>query len=112
MSLTQSQIDEFHRKGFLIGPRVLDDDAVERMPVRLDAPDVLPSRFDAQHGLFSLLRLSAAELALLREEHGIFIGPQGRINVSSLNEANVDYFCSCLSAALATGNTARSLLAG
>ncbi len=43
-----------------------------------------------QHGMFSRLPLSTAQVDQLREEHGIYMVGDGRINVAGLPEGNMD----------------------
>lgn len=45
-----------------------------------------------QTGMFSLLDLSPAELAVLREQHSIYIVDSGRINVAGINAGNIEVF--------------------
>ncbi|MGI9246416.1 MAG: aromatic amino acid transaminase [Steroidobacteraceae bacterium] len=42
-------------------------------------------------GMFSLLGLDAAQLGLLRDQHHIYVPPDGRMNVAGISELNVDY---------------------
>lgn len=42
------------------------------------------------HGMFSMLPLSASDVLGLREEAGIFVAPDGRINISGLSPAPID----------------------
>jgi aspartate aminotransferase len=42
-------------------------------------------------GMFSLLGLSDAAIARLRDEHHIYVPPDGRMNVAGISESNVDY---------------------
>ncbi|SDQ81416.1 aromatic amino acid transaminase [Pseudoxanthomonas sp. CF125] len=51
-----------------------------------------------QRGMFAMLPLSADEVRVLRERHGIYIDVSGRINVAGLNEANFAKFASALTA--------------
>jgi aspartate aminotransferase len=44
-----------------------------------------------QRGMFSLLGLPEADIARLREEHHIYMPPDGRVNVAGISDANVDY---------------------
>jgi aspartate/tyrosine/aromatic aminotransferase len=43
-----------------------------------------------QRGMFSLLGITQAQVASLREEHGIYLVGSGRINVAGLSTANLD----------------------
>jgi aspartate aminotransferase len=42
-------------------------------------------------GMFSLLGLSEAGIAELRDKHHVYVPPDGRMNVAGINETNVDY---------------------
>lgn len=52
----------------------------------------------SQHGLFSVLPLSAAQIATLRADHGIYMAGSGRINIAGLTTANIDTFIAALRA--------------
>ncbi|KQV56561.1 MULTISPECIES: amino acid aminotransferase [unclassified Caulobacter] len=53
-----------------------------------------------QHGLFGLLPLSSAQVARLREEHGIYMAGSGRINLAGLTVGNIDTFARAFEACL------------
>jgi aspartate aminotransferase len=42
-------------------------------------------------GMFSVLDLDATAIQRLREEHHLYMPPDGRINVAGISDANVDY---------------------
>ncbi len=44
-----------------------------------------------QRGMFSLLGLDAAGIARLRDEHHVYVPPDGRMNVAGISDGNVDY---------------------
>lgn len=44
-----------------------------------------------QRGMFSLLGLTAAGIARLRDEYRVYVPPDGRMNVAGISDANVDY---------------------
>ena len=44
-----------------------------------------------QRGMFSLLGLADGQLHALREQHHIYMPPDGRMNVAGISELNVDY---------------------
>jgi aspartate/tyrosine/aromatic aminotransferase len=44
-----------------------------------------------QRGMFSLLGLDAAGIARLRDEHHVYVPPDGRMNVAGISDRNVDY---------------------
>lgn len=43
-----------------------------------------------QRGMFSRLPLSSAQVAAAREQHHIYMAPDGRINIAGISPANVD----------------------
>jgi aromatic-amino-acid transaminase len=45
-----------------------------------------------QNGLFSILPLSAEQIAALRDKHGVYMAGSGRINVAGLTMGNIDQF--------------------
>ena len=49
-----------------------------------------------QTGLFMLLPLSLASVASLREDHSIYMAPNGRINISGLSDRNFDRFTAAI----------------
>ena len=53
-----------------------------------------------QHGLFALLPLSPAQVARLREAHGIYMAGSGRINLAGLTVTNIDTFARAFQACL------------
>ena len=50
--------------------------------------------------LFGLLPLSPAQVAQLREDHGIYMAGSGRINLAGLTASNIDTFARALNACL------------
>ena len=56
-----------------------------------------------QRGMFSLLGLPEAKIARLRDEHHIYMPPDGRMNVAGISEANVDYVADAVAGLLACG---------
>ena len=59
------------------------------------------SRYDfllRHRGMFSLIGTSAQQAQRLRQEHGIYIVADGRINVAGLNEAQIEPFVAALMA--------------
>lgn len=52
----------------------------------------------AQKGMFSTLPLSEAQVAALREQHGIYMTDAARINVAGLREADIPRFVEALRA--------------
>ncbi len=66
----------------------------------------IPGDFSAiatQRGMFALLGLTVAQVARLRDEHGVYVVGKGRINVAGFTSANLDPFADRLAAVLATG---------
>lgn len=53
-----------------------------------------------QHGLFALLPLSPAQVARLREDHGIYMAGSGRINLAGLTVQNIETFARAYEACL------------
>ena len=51
-----------------------------------------------QHGLFSVLPLSPAQILTLRETHGIYMAGSGRVNIAGLTAGNIDKFIANLAA--------------
>ena len=58
-------------------------------------------RLAAQHGFFSSLALAPADIARLRDDHGVYVVPSGRINIAGLREEQVGAFVAALRAVLA-----------
>jgi aspartate aminotransferase len=54
-----------------------------------------------QRGMFSLLGLPEAGIARLRDEHHIYMPPDGRVNVAGISEANVDYVADAVAGLMA-----------
>lgn len=54
-----------------------------------------------QRGMFSLLGLPQADIARLRDEHHIYMPPDGRVNVAGISHANVDYVAEAVANLLA-----------
>lgn len=49
-----------------------------------------------QRGLFAMLPISAAAIATLREQHGIYMADSGRINTAGLSEQTITPFAAAL----------------
>lgn len=62
------------------------------------APSLAP--LAGQHGLFALLPLSPAQVATLRERHGVYMAGSGRINLAGLTADTVDVFARAYEACL------------
>lgn len=54
-----------------------------------------------QRGLFSFSGLTKEQVDILREKHSIYIVGSGRINVSGINESNVERLCRAIAEVLA-----------
>lgn len=72
---------------------------VEIMRGRINKLRTLVAETDArlaylghQHGMFSLLPLSKAQVATLKADFGIYMAASGRVNVAGFTEANIPYF--------------------
>jgi aromatic-amino-acid transaminase len=64
--------------------------------VRLAAAHPALAALAGQHGMFSTLPLSVAEVSRLREERAIYMPSSGRINVAGLNPETVPAFVDAL----------------
>jgi aspartate aminotransferase len=53
-----------------------------------------------QRGMFSLLGLDAAGIARLRDEHHVYVPPDGRMNVAGISGGNVDYVAAAVAGLL------------
>ncbi len=54
-----------------------------------------------QRGMFSLLGLPQADIARLRDEHHVYMPPDGRVNVAGISDANVDYVADAIASLVA-----------
>lgn len=61
-----------------------------------DVPGLNLAALANQNGLFAVLPLSKAQIASLREDHGIYMAGSGRINVAGLHEGNTPKFIAAL----------------
>ncbi|SEK08536.1 amino acid aminotransferase [Paraburkholderia diazotrophica] len=57
--------------------------------LRGNVPDALLARYLEQRGMFTYTGLSAEQVDLLRERHGVYLIRSGRMCVAALNEKNV-----------------------
>ena len=55
-----------------------------------------------QRGMFSRLALTPAMVETLRDQHHVYVAPDGRINIAGVSAANVDHVASALAAVMAT----------
>ncbi len=55
-----------------------------------------------QRGMFALLGLTLAQVARLRDQHGVYVVGKGRINVAGFTSANLDPFADALAAVIAS----------
>jgi aspartate/tyrosine/aromatic aminotransferase len=53
-----------------------------------------------QRGMFALLGLSAAQVARLRDEFGVYVVGKGRINVAGLTPANLPHVVASVKAVI------------
>lgn len=51
---------------------------------------------EGQHGMFSLLPLSEAQVLKMREAHGVYMASSGRFNICGVNAGNVGHLCEAL----------------
>jgi aromatic-amino-acid transaminase len=51
--------------------------------------------------MFSLLGLAEADIARLRDQHHVYVPPDGRMNVAGISDANVDYVADAVATLLA-----------
>lgn len=58
-----------------------------------------------QRGLFSMLDLTPAAVARLREDHHIYMAGNGRVNIGGLRHDNIDYVARAVATVLATVQT-------
>jgi aromatic-amino-acid transaminase len=61
------------------------------------------TRFDfieRHRGMFSLMGLSVDQVARLREEFGIYMVGDSRINIAGLNKDQIDYFSSSIASVI------------
>jgi aspartate/tyrosine/aromatic aminotransferase len=54
-----------------------------------------------QRGMFALMGLTTAQVAQLRDEHGVYVVGKGRINVAGFTPDNLDPFADALAAVVA-----------
>lgn len=64
------------------------------MGKRLDWPSL--HKCDFQHGMFLYTGLSTSEVDSLREKYSVYLVQDGRLSLSGLNDANMDYVCDAL----------------
>ena len=62
----------------------------------LASADSRLSNIAAQRGMFAMLPLSPAAIAALREDHGIYMAPNGRINIAGLRTDTIPVFAEAL----------------
>ncbi len=58
------------------------------------------SFIEQQHGMFSYLGISPAQVKTLKEEYSIYMLGSSRINVAGINANNIDYFTSSIESVL------------
>lgn len=72
--------------------------------LRLQLPAHWP-QLASQQGLFSYLDLSNTQLAQLAQQHGVYLGAGGRINISGLNAGNLTKVVTAISEVAGTQNS-------
>jgi len=60
------------------------------------AVDMTP--LGGQHGLFSIIPLTAEQILAMRADHGVYMAGSGRINVAGLTLGNIDRFIAAVAA--------------
>ena len=70
----------------------------ERLAAAGNAGSIDLTPLGQQHGLFSVLPLSPAQILTLRETHGIYMAGSGRVNIAGLTAGNIDKFIADLAA--------------
>jgi aromatic-amino-acid transaminase len=73
---------------------------IRQLRARLAAFDPRLSYIGGQHGMFSMLPLTAEQVLKLRKDHGIYMAGSGRFNVVGLSDDNVDGFAAAVVAQL------------
>lgn len=66
-------------------------------------PDLDFGWLTRQRGMFSLLGLTEAGIARLRDEDHVYVPPDGRMNVAGISDTNVDYVADAVARLLAAG---------
>lgn len=61
-----------------------------------EVPGLNLAALAGQNGLFAMLPLGKAQIARLREDHGIYMAGSGRINVAGLHAGNTEKFIAAL----------------
>lgn len=69
---------------------------IRALRARLAAADERLAYINRQNGMFSMLPLTASQVATLRERHGIYMAGSGRFNVAGLSDANIDRFAAAV----------------
>ena len=55
-----------------------------------------------QHGMFSFLGLSVAQVDQLREQYSIYMVGSSRVNIAGIAQSNIDYLSESIAAVLAS----------
>ncbi|VVD61800.1 aromatic amino acid aminotransferase [Pandoraea communis] len=71
--------------------------------LRGHVPDNMLSRYLEQRGMFTYTGLSAAQVDVLREQHGVYLIRSGRMCVAGLNEKNVGVVADSIAKVLNNG---------
>jgi aspartate/tyrosine/aromatic aminotransferase len=56
-----------------------------------------------QRGMFSRLDLTASMVETLREQHHVYVAPDGRINIAGVSQGNVDHVATAIASVMAKG---------
>jgi aromatic-amino-acid transaminase len=70
--------------------------------LRGNVPDAMLARYLEQRGMFTYTGLSAAQVDVLRERHGIYLIRSGRMCIAALNDRNVGVTAGAIGEVLAT----------
>jgi aspartate aminotransferase len=63
-------------------------------------PDLDFDFINEQRGIFSYSGLNASQVQVLISQYGLYMPPNGRINIAGLNEGNIDYVANAFAAVL------------
>jgi len=91
-ALTTSWLDE------LAGMRARIGEVRARLAEAGTAGTVDLTLLGEQKGMFAMLPLSKEQVIALREDHGVYMAGNGRINVAGLTLGNIDKFVAALAA--------------
>ena len=75
-------------------------DRVRAVRAGLAAAEPALAYMAEQHGMFSMLKLTADQIGRLRADHGVYMAGSGRINLAGLTADTVQPFVQALGACL------------